>query len=250
MFMIDSFPRAGSTTLSHILNVHPDIACCVEPFHPARFSGEFNRLAVRDGSVAHPLDLLRVRWNGIKHVWEPMDGWPFVGRKELNDDLLHHVDFVIALRRRNVLRQYVSGYISKHIKYWIGAKIEFFRLLDGAYLPPINPTEVREGLRQLVIATQRRSDLLTKIRAKHVILFYEDLFDSLQSHYDRARCCDQLFEKLGYRPLSETGLVQSCLDFFDAGEYKWASREVYERIPGIHGIEEEVGCQETGWLFR
>jgi hypothetical protein len=87
-FVLDGFPRTGSTTIMHLLNAHPDIRCCMEPFHPKRFGGDFNRLAVEHNSVAEPLVLMQARWNGLKHVWEPGTGWPFQGRQNLNDDLV------------------------------------------------------------------------------------------------------------------------------------------------------------------
>src|SRR5450756_463014 len=102
-FVLDGFPRCGSTTLMRILSSHPDIECCMEPFHPKRFGGEFNRLALQHQSVAAPLDLIRLRWNGLKHVWEPGTGWPFVENPGLNDDLVRNAGIVVSLRRRNLL---------------------------------------------------------------------------------------------------------------------------------------------------
>src|ERR1035438_6924165 len=118
--VLDGFPRCGSTTLARILSLHPDIECCMEPFHPKRHGGEFHRLALKAGTVEPALNLLSARWNALKHVWEPSTAWPFRERQDLNDDVVKNAEIVVSLRRRNLLRQIVSSHISKNLHFWIG----------------------------------------------------------------------------------------------------------------------------------
>src|ERR1700690_3290485 len=106
LFVIDSLPRTGSTTLARLLNCHPDIRCLIEPFHPL-YHGHFHVMAMQAKSVEPVLNLIRHRWNGIKHVWEVRDDWPFRDHPELNEAVALNADRIICLERRNLLRRYV-----------------------------------------------------------------------------------------------------------------------------------------------
>ena len=248
-FILDGFPRCGSTTLTRILNAHPDIECCMEPFHPKRFGGEFHALALQQGSVAAALDLIRMRWNGLKHVWEPHTAWPFTDHQELNDDLLKHSAIILTIRRRNLLRQFISMYVSKHLGFWVGTRADFHSRLDTAYLPPLTVTAAREALTQMLEASHRRDHLLASLPARQELLYYEDLFELATDLDQRVAFCNALFVKLGYWRLDDGAFKEQCRKLFDPEEYKWADNDVYARIPGATLIDEEVGSDATGRLF-
>jgi hypothetical protein len=248
-FVLDGFPRTGSTTLTRILNSHPDIECCMEPFHPKRFGGEFNRLARQHNSVAASLELIRLRWNGLKHVWEPGTEWPFVGHQNLNDDLVRHAGIVVTLRRRNLLRQYVSGYVSKRLGFWVGTREEFYARLDSAYLPPITLSDARAALAEAACALDRRDELLRGLPAKQLVLFYEDIFEENEDPDKQVAFCNWLFVQLGHQPLEDDDFRILCRLYFNPTQYRWANNDVYARIPGSRLLDEEIGNDATGRLF-
>lgn len=248
-FVLDGFPRTGSTTLMRVLNVHPDIKCCMEPFHPQRYGGEFNRLAVEDGTVATALDLISLRWNGLKHVWQPDSAWPFVARPNLNDDLIRRAAIIVSLRRRNLLRQFVSAYICKHIGFWVGTSAEFNARLNTSYLPPIDLSVAKASLAAARDAVVRRDELLSQLSPASFILTYEEMFEKVQTSDEQLAFCNSLFSRLGHRPLEDEGLLAQCLDYLNPAQYRWASNDVYARIPGSTLLDTTLGNDTTGYLF-
>lgn len=245
--VLDGFPRCGSTTLGRVLSVHPDINCCQEPFHPKRYGGEFNRLALQAGSVAPSLRLLQPRWNALKHVWEPGSAWPFPARQDLNDDLVRHAESLISLRRRNILRQIVSAHISRYLRFWVGTSTAFKEQLDSAYLPPLSVEEAGKLLSEMTRALQERDKLLLTHDVKNLYFYYEDFFNHDFEH--QSRLLNKLFVALGHTTLSEERLELEARPLLDPVTYKWADDEVYERVPGIHLVDKHLGNDVTGWLF-
>jgi hypothetical protein len=248
-FILDGFPRTGSTTLSRILDAHPDINCSVEPFNSRRYGGEFNRLALQHGSVAVALDLIRLRWNGLKHVWEPGTGWPFVENPDLNDDILRHSGIIITLRRRNLLRQFVSDYVSKRLGFWVGTSEEFYARLATAYLPGINLGDAKRFLEEAVDAISRRDQLLSSLPAKQLVLFYEDIFGDGQNLDSQIEFCNSLFAQLGHLPQKDDAFREQCAQYLSPAQYKWANNDIYARIPGSRLLDKELGNDVTGRLF-
>ncbi len=246
--MLDSFPRTGSTTLLRVLNAHPDIECCMEPFHPKRYAGEFNRLALQGSSVIRSLELIKLRWNGLKHVWEPGTAWPFVGHQHLNDDLIRQAAITVTLRRRNLLRQFVSNYICKKLGFWVGTSNEFIARLDCAYLPPVNICEAAAAMKTATIALSQRDELLSSLSSQF-ILYYEDIFEGEIESEERVSFCNSLFMRLGHRPLTEEHIRNHCLQYFSPAEYRWSNNEVYDRLPGSRLLDAQLGNDVTGRLF-
>ena len=245
--VLDGFPRSGSTTLAKVLSVHPEINCCMEPFHPQRYGGEFNRLALQAGTVEPALGLLQTRWDALKHVWEPGLAWPFTGRQDLNDDLVQHAAKIISTRRRNLLQQIISGYISKHLRFWVGTQGEFRERLDNAYLPPLSVAEAAKTLQSAATALEQRNHLLSTLSSMQTVFYYEDFFDTTLE--EQCRQLNRLFLGLSYSQMDEVQLKATIAPYLDRTKYKWANEDVYDRIPGIRLINEQLGNDSTGWLF-
>ncbi len=175
-FVIDSLPRSGSTTLARLLSCHRDVNCVIEPFHPLRHGGDFHRMSLRRGSVTPALDLIWHRWNGIKHVWEASNGWPFQQKPELNEEIALSAEAVILIERRNYLRRYVSGVISKQLGFWVGTKQEFDARLETAPLPELEPGFVRNELAKDKGGFESLRAALVKRGIPALHITYEDLF--------------------------------------------------------------------------
>jgi LPS sulfotransferase NodH len=124
-FVILAAPRTGSNWLCTLLNSHPDILCHHEIFNP---NGIFYALDYRDGALdlgtieernQHPLEYL-------SRIWQHPLGSTCVGFKMtrgqdervlqavLNDRAVRK----IVLRRRDVLRTYVSEKIAEQTGRW------------------------------------------------------------------------------------------------------------------------------------
>jgi hypothetical protein len=55
---------------------------------------------------------------------------------------------------------------------------------------------------------------------------------------------------IGFTAISDELFVTQWARFLDPDTYRWSSVDFYWRIPGIVQIENTVGCDKTGWLFR
>jgi len=248
-FVIDGLPRTGSTTLTQLLNCHPGICCLMEPFHPKRYGGQFNRMARDAGSVEPVLNLIWRRWNGLKHVWEPA-GWPFQQNPELNAGIVLHAAKVVFLRRRNLLRRFVSGFISKQLRFWVGTREEFLARLESIQIAELDPLYVREQIGQDHAAVETRLRLLERHGVPFLSLYYEELYGEDADPDRQRQVLNRVLEFLGFDPLPEEIFANGCARLLDPAQYRWSSADVYRLVPGIEDVERQAGSDATGWLFR
>ena len=248
-FAIVSLPRCGSTTLAHLLNCHPGVECLIEPFHPSRYEGKFHDMATEAKSVGGALRLIWTRYAGIKHVWES-DGWPFAGMPELNEEILRLSGRTLVLIRRNWLRRVVSNYLCRHTGVWFGTRSEFLRSLNRKRLQPLSPDGVISQIRQDREAMSRCLTAVARTSAAAMTLYYEDVFDEDKSDEQRLTFVNELLEFIDRPPITRDTFTAVWRPYFEPVTFRWASAEVYRRIPGIADLEAAVGSDETGWLFR
>jgi hypothetical protein len=248
-FIIVSLPRCGSTTLARLLNTHQGIRCLVEPFHPRRYEGRFHALT-RKHSLDNILAFIWSRWNGIKHVWEA-SGWPFAEQPELNDQLVLGKDRrILFLMRRNLLRRFISNYICRQTRFWIGTRAEFSASLANTELRPLDAASVLREIRRDQEAVAQRLQSMSDHKVHFLPLFYEDIFRPAATDSDRMALMNSVLTFLDFPPITSETFLTDWLQHFDPMLNRWASAEVYRRIPEIDRLEEAVGSDETGWLFR
>lgn len=248
-FVIDSLPRCGSTTVARILSRHPAVRCLIEPFHPRRYEGNFHRMAMNDASVNSALNLIWHRWNGIKHVWEASNGWPFRANPALNHGVVLNAGRVVILERRNLLRRYVSGAISQQLEFWIGTRDEFLARLESVQLRELNPSVVAKEILNEKQAMADRAAVLMEHNIPTMHLSYEEVFGEDATDDKRYEIINNLLAFLGYAEINMPDYRIKVRDLFDKDTYQWASAEIYRRIPGIDRLNGEIGSNETGWLF-
>ena len=248
-FMIEGLARCGTTTVARVLDCHPHIRCSLEPFNPCNFGGKYHDIAMRAGTVAPAVHLLRREYNCLKHVWDPHLGWPFLRRHSLNDELLSHVETVISVRRRNLLRQVVSKYIALHLDFWIGTKEEFRSRIEHTELPALNAAVIAAELRLLQRALLDRDRNVHDLSINKITLYYEDLFETPPDVAAKLSIINRLVARLGFEPKWDRSFVRSSTHYLDNAIFKWASNEIYDRIPGSREIDALLGSNETGRLF-
>ena len=249
-FVIDAMPRTGSTTLASLLSCHSDIKCLVEPFHPTRYGGRFHRAVTDVKTLRAILDKLWSRWPGLKHVWQPPRGWPFEDDGRLNREIILYSPAVIALERVNLLQRHVSHLISQRLNFWIGSRAEFLQRIETHGLPELDVGRVFRALERDRLAQQERLRMLQS-HPKVLFLTYEALFGKNVRMEERVMHINKVLTFLGYPPLPEdTVRSPEWQVAVDADLRKWNGPEIYQRMPGIEKIEQEVGSEENGWLFR
>lgn len=248
-FIIDGLPRTGTTTIARIINEHPETSCVIEPYHPSRFGGTFCKMAKEARDIHITLALIRQRWGGLKHVWEPTTGWPFRQLGYLNENLVLAHDKVIFLRRRNYLKRYVSGIISAHIRYWIGSRNEFLARLEHAVLPELDPDLVYKEIMIEKKAMEKRAEMLTARSEPPFTIYYEEFYRPGKSIEDHRTSFNELFAFLGLSAVSPTSFASWGAVFLDPVQFRWSSRDVYLRLPKVLDLERELGSAELGHLF-
>ena len=101
-FVIDGLSRTGSTALAHIIPLCSNANCLVEPFHPRRYNGRYNKAARDSASIRLMLQLIWQRWDGIKHIWIAPEGFPFRGQPWLNDEIVLNAEAVIVVEAKEL----------------------------------------------------------------------------------------------------------------------------------------------------
>ena len=249
-FVLDSLPRSGSTTLARILNCHPGIDCILEPFHPRQGFGLFHRLALSERSAHTAINMIFCRWSGLKHVWDAASGWPFPGAPEINEGIVTAAPRVIFLCRRNLLRRFISGHISNQLKYWAGTRQQFLERLEKVELASVDPQQVIGEIARDRLAIERRRELMETSGTPFLQIYYEDLYGEHQTAAEQRVFLGGVLRFLGCDNVSEEVYRANCAPLMSPGNYRWASPETYERLPGVREIEGRAGSDETGWLLK
>jgi hypothetical protein len=249
-FVIDGLPRTGSTAIARILPL-AGISCLVEPFHPRRYNGRYYNSVSDIESLRSVLNLLWLRWNGLKHIWVAPEGFPFDKQPWLNDELVRCADTVIFLRRRNYFQRYVSTVLSRSLGFWIGEQQEYRHRLDQNGIPDISPETVIRAIEVDRKAVERREEFLIEMHVAFLNVYYEDIFGEGVSTSEQINQINRILTFVGYATIDEeVSRLPRWQSIMNLGECKWNTKEIYSRIPGVSALEAAVGSDENGWLFR
>jgi hypothetical protein len=247
--LIFALPRTGSTSLMRMLNCHPALHICNEPFN--RDTKSIEGLGPVDSADALDAALERV-WmehNGIKHVWQS-SGWPFTTGRLNRRLLLRSAGRVVSLTRRNLLQQAVSNELARQTHFynhWQGAARERQAALSYRSL---DERRLRHCLRTWPRATAKFRRKLLRSQLRTHLLDYEDLFGPDRDSASRRERLQRVFQFLGLS-LEDGNVNRRRIDeLLDSGRSKVNSAETYLRVPGIEAIERQFGSDRTGWLFR
>ncbi len=249
-FLIYAALRTGSSSLGQALNGYLGIQCAMEPFNPG-WGGDARGRVSDLPSLEREVQRLWRRYSGFKHVWDP-NGFPFKGQPEFNDYLLTGAAArVILLNRRNVLRRIVSNHIAGQAGVFHLSK-DADRVRRSNYrFGPLDISATKEQLareREAIANVKRRLD---ETGVPYKMLWYEELFRADSDDQKRGTLGDIIAFITG-RPFQATFLKSHALANMDPANAQTNvnSANTYEAVPNIHEIENELGCAETGFLFR
>jgi hypothetical protein len=236
-------PRSGSSNLYEILQMHPALKICMEPFNEnfvrwAPGNKDYRELVHDWASLEAVLDEIFTEFNGLKLLsYQLPEEW--VGR------LIVRPDFrVLFVRRMNVLQAVVSVLIAEQTGLWHSWDMD--RPLGSYYaeLRPLDIAEVRarvqelaQHLRRMEAVIERRTD-----RRTHTIV-YEELFFAEPTEQSCAIQVLWHFLELG-------PITSDRIDYFLRPERsKLNSPATYRLLPNADEIEDECGHDATGHLF-
>lgn len=247
-FLIYAGGRSGSNSLVKILNCYAGIDCADEPFN-ADHHGNVRDRVTDLPSLRREIARLWRLFNGFKHVWH-VSGWPFDGQPLLNDYIVTQAAAtVILLHRKNLLQRIVSGDIGYQSQVWhVEDDGDRSKLLNHPFRP-LDRTTIRERLgeeRRAFTDVQRRLD---QLRVPYKTVSYEELFSGA-SEEQKLSIIGELIAFITKVPFQRQRLGDRALQVMDPAHTRLNSAQTYELVPQIHEIEEEFGCEETGYLFR
>lgn len=235
IFAIVGHARSGSSSLQRLLELHRDITIEAEPFNPERHTWEYTfdyKSIIEQDGFAECVQYLFQKYNGIKHLYEQLDHGD-------NQHLIHYVDKVIFLYRRNRLQAAVSLALSHQTQHWGEGKHPKNHIWQ-----PLDPDIIQHTLYQFGKFQRhlgRYSD------TDHIILEHDELYGDGPIEAKLARM-NEIFQFLGRKPLTHPRLLRECAGVLDRSN-KTSGFEVYRQIPNIMEIEQRFGNDINGRLF-
>lgn len=236
--------RSGSTVLWRVLQLHPQLNLALEPFQPKYHiwkpdEPDYINLIVDIRTLEEQLAVLFSKYDGFKVLDYQLP-------EELYTHMLLRPDIkVIALRRRDILQQAVSGFIAGQTGIWQKRDLNGDVETACQGLKPIDLDELGSRIEYGLEARQFYSEVLAqKPPHMYMPLWYEDLYTSdVASNRESFR---SIFHFLGLSmPDSE-----ELNHLIDPRIEKINSPATYALLPNAKIIDEQFGSDETGWLFE
>ena len=81
-------------------------------------------------------------------------------------------------------------------------------------------------------------------------LEYENLFSDSVAAHEQHSLLNEVLTFVGLGSVQDNTIVARWAEILDPSRHQWAAPDVYRRIPGIDHLDETVGDDATGWLFR
>ena len=242
-FVIFAQARTGSTILYRALQLHPQLNLALEPFcgkyqNWTPDEPNYLELIVDIPTLEEQLAALFSRYNGFKVL-------DFQIPRELYTHMLLRPDItVIALRRRNVLQQAVSGFIAEQTGIW--QKRDLKGDVEAAYqgLEAVDLDDLKSLINYIREARQFYEEVLArKPPNMYLPLYYEGLYTpDVASNREAFRW---VFDFLGLSMPDDPELdrlIDPCVE-------KINSPATYALLPNAKIINEQFGSDEIGWMF-
>ncbi len=239
-FIIFAFARSGSTTLHHILNLHPEINMAFEPFNKGMsMEGKGYYFEVKDEkSLYQVLGKIYSKHQGIKHLNNQLS-------EKHNKLMLKRNYKIIFLWRKNYLQKTISHIISRNAKVWFNERERIFQ-------HKFAPLQVEEVHTYLNIYKDRLNNYygyLTDNQIDFFPLTYEELYDPALPVSQKLDKINEVFEYLGYGKVTEKAVIKQAESYLDPENSKLNNELTYFKIPNIVEIEKIIGSKENGHLF-
>lgn len=239
-FIIFAYARSGSTTLHHLLYLHPEIKMAFEPFNQGLSrEGKGYHFHVKDNtSLNQVLDKIYVHHTGIKHLNNQLS-------EEHNKLLLKKNYKIIFLWRKNYLQKTISHLISTKTGVWFNDRKKIFQT-------PFSPVKAEDVLTYLNIYKSRLNNYYTYLTSNRIDFYnltYEELYHHDLPVRDRLNKLNEVFNYLGYSKLTDRHAIQQAESLLDPGKSKINDNLTYNKIPNIMEIHNKLSCEENGYLF-
>lgn len=243
-FVLFAQARSGSTTLCRVLQLHPQLHVALEPFQHKYHTWNpeepsYIDLIVDIRTLEEQLALLFSKYDGFKVLDYQLP-------QELYTHMLLRPNIkVIALGRRNILQQAVSGFIAEQTGIW--QKRDLIGNMATAYqrLEPIDLDDLKTNIEYRCNTNRYYTEILAqKPPQMYLPIYYEDLYTSDLTRNRKAVQC--LFNFLGLSMPDG----QELDDLIDPRVEKINNSTTYALLPNAMIIDQQLGSDEIGWLFE
>jgi hypothetical protein len=243
-FVLFAQARSGSTVLFRILQLHPQLHIALEPFHHKYHSWNpeepnYVDFIVDIPSLEEQLVVLFSKYDGFKVLDYQLP-------TDIYTHLLLRPDIkVIALRRRNILQQAVSGFIAEQTGVW--QKRDMTGDVTDVYkrLEPIDLNNLKANIEYRLEVSRYYLEVLSRKPSEMCsCLYYEDLYTSNMAR--NRESIRGIFYFLGLCMHDNPKLDE----LLDPRVEKINSALTYALLPNARVIDEKFGSEELGWLFE
>ncbi|MFH1358796.1 MAG: hypothetical protein ABIH37_02830 [archaeon] len=245
--------RSGSTSLLLSLNQHPKINIINEPFNSEHQHKNKQHLIPKIKNIK---DIESLEWY-LKEIYKDYNGLKTLFhhlQENLYKYLLSKVDYkVIFLTRKNLLKAAVSENLSRETRIWNPR---------GENLKEYNE-EIKEmkfknmdiiSLKKIINYNKNKINLYRRFLEQNNIpffnLYHEDLFDYRLKSNNQIKMINNIIKFIGLDIISDSKILKKTKDILDYNKNKINDEEVYKKIPNIGFVEEKLGNNENGFLFK
>ena len=242
-FVLFAQARSGSSNLLRMLQLHPKLRIAEEPLHEKYHKwhpGEpqYVKLIKDVPTLEEQLAALFSKHDGIKVLDYQLP-------EEIYAHLLLKPELkVVALRRRTLLQQLVSGFIAEQTGIWKMWDLKGELACAYKDLKPIDPLELQRRIEYSLDLRRYYGDVLSRKPVEMCLqLEYENLYTQDVEH--NRESVRAVFEFLGLT-LPETPGLGGLLN---PRVSKINNTDTYALLPNAREIDEQFGSEGTGWLF-
>lgn len=194
----------------------------------------------------------------VNHVWHP-SGFPFIESDSsyaftktvsLNEYLLSKFDFVVFLKRRNILKRLVSSMMSMQSGVWDSYTTEIFKKPEEFVYAPLDTAVIEWHLKNERVYEDYFRNFLKANNIKRFEIFQEDIFTNSLSVEEKF---EKFFEMSDFLELPRNYNYDQMMvltDYLSSIKHKQYSVESYNKVPNIREIDEKYGSDDTGWIFK
>lgn len=229
-FVLLAHARSGSTTLSKVLSLHPQVSMIHEPFNPERDRwGKFNYASEsRDSAaLAASLEEIWTHHQGIKHLDTQLD-------QAGNEQLLASAHKVLLLHRQNLLEAALSEWLAIHSGSWNLDR----EVLLRSTIPSLDSAWVLRLISQRTQRLEGHRQFLQSANIPYLEVTYEELYSPSLSWDERRGSLLKVFQFLAL-PVPQARLWEEVEKLLSPDQ-KLNNQETHRLIPNLEAVLQQV----------
>lgn len=237
-FLILTYTRTGSTSLTQLLKCHPRIDIISEPYNLGSNKPDYLQNLESPDSYQHSFKLLLENYTGIQHKLRCVT-------RAFNEHMIGYPGLkLVFLIRRNALQRTLSAMISQQSHSWDASRTAHLNF----DFQPVPIIKLAREIENYKLELNYYWQIARTSGNQCCCIFHEDLFHhsvALQNKKDRIM---ELMDFIGYE-VNDAGNFEEKIAAFVSPKKKKNTHEVYQRIPNIESIDKSLSNASNGFLF-